>query len=50
MSVLFVAAIMADNYFASNRNKKFKIEKLDKIIADNYFASNRNRLYCFEIK
>ena len=34
--------IIADNYFASNRNLKNRLLKIVFIIADNYFASNRN--------
>ena len=40
--VKFSALIIADNYFASNRNFFVTPDELAKIIADNYFASNRN--------
>ena len=36
--------IIADNYFASNRNPMLMRVLQSTIIADNYFASNRNYL------
>ena len=36
------AKIIADNYFASNRNEAAISLTEEAIIADNYFASNRN--------
>ena len=39
---LFRELIVADNYFASNRNRNNRQDRLFWIVADNYFASNRN--------